>query len=151
GGLEISLLREVARLRLLKDLADEDWDVGTARAYCRWVTRLAPHYQRQGMQPALTPKAFARLRSAKHEDLAVLGHCLLEHHAPAADRPSARQIALLDATLALFQKLPDKARRCLEGLESAPAGLAASHCPDFAAWLEHDPALDRHLHLCGLL
>ncbi len=151
-GLEIPLLGEAARLKLLSDLLDqESWDAETARAYCRWVTRLAPHYQRQGMQLALTPKAFARLRKAKHEDLAVLGLCLLEHHAPAADRTSARQIALLDATLALFQKLPDKARRCLEGLESAPAGLAASLCPDFATWLGHDPALDRYHHLCGLL
>lgn len=150
-GLERPLLRDVARLRLLNDLVDEDWDAGTARAYIRWATRLAPHYRQYGIELALTPKAFERLRAARQEELAVLGLCLLEHHAPVAGAPPARQIALLDATLALFQKLPDKARRCLEGLESVPAGLAAALCPDFAAWLEHDPALDRHLHLCGLL
>lgn len=150
-GLEIPLLREVARLRLLNDLLHEDWDVATVRAYCVWVAKLAPHYRQQGIRVALTAKGFSRLRAARHEELAILGHCLMTHHAPAAGEPSARQIALLDATLALFQKLPDKARRCLEGIELAPAGLGARICPDFAAWLEHDPDLDRYLHLCGLL
>lgn len=150
-GLEISLIRDVQRLGLLKAFVHRRWDAETARAYGRWVTRLAPHYQQQGVELALKPEAFARLRAAKHEDLAVLAHCLLEHHVPAAGAPSARQIALLDATLALFQKLPDKARRCLEGLESAPEGLAAAICPEFAVWLEHDPDLDRYLHLCSLL
>jgi hypothetical protein len=150
-GLEVSLLHDVARLRLLDDLVAEDWDVETARAYCQWVTRLAPHYRQHGVELALTPQAFPRLRGARREDLAVLGLCLLEHHTTATGRPTERRIALLDATLALFQRVPERARACLEGLDRAPAGLAATVCPAFAAWLEQEPNLDRYLHLRDLL
>ncbi len=54
---------------------------------------------------------------------------------------------VLDATLALFQRLPTKANAILGRLRGSAAGLGRSLVPDFAAWLDDDVLLDRCLHV----
>ena len=59
-------------------------------------------------------------------------------------------IAVLDATLGLFQKLPAKASGILDRLKGTSPGAGRRAFPELAAWLADDALLDRFTHLCQL-
>jgi hypothetical protein len=150
-GLSIEALQEAAQKQLLGEMIDRDWSTKTAQSYCKWVLQLAPHYQQQGIKLAISAETFEQLQRAKNEELALLAQCLLAHHAVNSERAAKQQIATLDATIALFQKLPQRVRDCLKNLEETPPTLGQSLYPEFAAWLGESNGLNRYLHLCALL
>lgn len=125
-------------------------DVRSARAYATWATRLAAHYESLGITFSLPAELFENL--PRNEDLAVLAMCLMEHtrelggesKPPNAD---VDPLATLDATLALFKKLPRKARSVVSRLRDVKAGEGARLFPDVAAWLGDDALLDRYVHV----
>jgi hypothetical protein len=145
-GLAIDLVAEAAEKKHIEPLATVP-DVRAARAYATWVTRLAAHYQAQGIAFTLSPELFASL--PKNEDLAVLAMCLMEQ--VDGKTPNARDpIEVLDATLALFQKLPTKAKGILGNLRREKAGEGRRLFPELAAWLDDDALLGRCIHVARL-
>jgi hypothetical protein len=146
-GLELELVAEAASIRQVDDLARVP-DVRAARAYATWATRLAAHYESLGVRFSLSPELFANL--PKSEDLAVLAMCLMEHVDPKSENKAADPIAVLDSTLALFQKLPAKARGILGNLRGTNAGEGRRLFTDFAQWLDDDTLLDRLVHVARL-
>lgn len=147
-GLSLDLVRDAVTHGLVEELAEVS-DVRAARAYATWATRLRAHYKEQGIVFKLSPELFSNL-PARGEDLAVLAMCLLEQADPKATH--ADPVATLDATLALFQRLPNKAASVLLRLRGGTPGAARRIVPDLAAWLDDDELLDRCIHLetvCG--
>jgi hypothetical protein len=150
-GLPLEDLEAVEQRGLLPELLEQGWDTSVARSYCRWALRLAPHYEQQGIKLALSTKTFSHLQHAKNEELALLAQCLLEQDASDAKRAAQNQIATLDATLSLFQKIPQSFRDCLKGLDEIPEGLAEKHFPAFSAWLKETSTLNKFIYYCSLL
>lgn len=147
-GLELELVAEAAEKKHAASLARVR-DVRAARAYATWATRLSAHYESQGIAFSLPPELFSSLPA--NEDLAVLAMCLMEHVAPrSASPPAGDPIAVLDATLALFQKLPEKARGIVGNVRGAEAGAGRRAFPELAQWLDDDALLDRLVHVARL-
>ena len=125
-------------------------DVRAARAFATWVTRLAAHYEAQGI--IVHTLARALREPAEERDLAVLAMCLMEQVDGAETRATQESsehrdpIAVLDATLALFQKLPVKARGILGNLRRQATGEGRRLFPDLAAWLDDDESSIRCIH-----
>lgn len=147
-GLELDLVAEAAEKKHVASLARVN-DVRAARAYATWATRLSAHYGAQGVAFSLPPELFANLPA--NEDLAVLAMCLMEHVDPRSESPPAGDpIAVLDSTLALFQKLPEKARGVLGNVRATEAGAGRRAFPELAEWLDDDALLDRLVHVARL-
>ncbi|MDF2695524.1 MAG: hypothetical protein K0S65_3907, partial [Labilithrix sp.] len=148
-GLELDLIADAAEKRQVENLTRVP-DVRSARAYATWATRLSAHYEAQGITFSLSPELFSNL--PRNEDLAVLAMCLMDHVDPKSEPKSgaADPIAVLDSTLALFQKLPAKARSILGSLRGTEAGEGRRSFPDFARWLDDDALLDRLVHVSRL-
>ncbi|OJY22968.1 MAG: hypothetical protein BGO98_33630 [Myxococcales bacterium 68-20] len=146
-GLEVDLVAEVASINHVEDLARVP-DARAARAYATWATRLSAHYESQGVAFSLSPELFANL--PKNEDLAVLAMCLMEQVDPKSESKAPDPIAVLDSTLALFQRLPAKARGILGNLRADAAGEGRSRFPELAGWLDDDARLDRLIHVARL-
>lgn len=148
-GLELELVAEAAEKKHVEQLASVP-DVRAARAYATWATRLSAHYASRGISFSLSPELFTNL--PRNEDLAVLAMCLMEHVDPKSDAKAAPAdpIAVLDATLALFQKLPAKAKGILGSLRGTEPGEGRRLFPDFAKWLDDDALLDRLVHVARL-
>jgi hypothetical protein len=126
-------------------------NVRAARAFATWVTRLVPHYRALGVTFELSPELFTHL--PKNEDVAVLAVCLMEQaRAPGADAkgPAVDPIAVLDATLGMFSKLPAKAAGILDRLKGTTPGAGRRAFPELAAWLGEDTLLDRFVHLAHI-
>ncbi len=154
-GLDVELVALAAKHGHGDELAQLS-DMRSARAYATWVSRLADHYKARGIRFTLSPDLFAHL--PKNEDLGVLAMCLMEQMSPspaasgASAPPKGDPIAILDATLALFQRLPDKAKHVLDVLRSAKAGEGRRLYPALTAWLGDDGSalVDRCVHLARL-
>ncbi len=146
-GLEIDLVEQGAKDGQLGS-AIRVPDVRAARAYLTWASRLAAHYKAMGITFSLSPELFHNL--PRDEDLGVLAICLMEH-ARDPDASRADPIAVLDATLGLFQKLPTKAKEILGRLRNIEAGAGRSAFPEVAAWLGDDDILDRYVHVLRLI
>jgi hypothetical protein len=148
-GLELELVAESAEKKQLDNLARVP-DVRSARAYATWATRLSTHYEARGISFSLSPELFTNL--PRNEDLAVLAMCLMEHVDPKLEAKTGTTdpIAVLDSTLALFQKLPAKAKTILASLRGTDAGEGRRCHPDFARWIDDDVLLDRLLHVARL-
>lgn len=152
-GLDVELVALAAKHGHGDELAQLG-DMRSARAYATWVSRLADHYEARGIRFTLSPELFAHL--PKDEDLGVLAMCLMEQISPspasASAPPKGDPIAILDATLALFQRLPDKAKHVLDVLRSAKAGEGRRLYPALTAWLGDDGSalVDRCVHLARL-
>ncbi|MBX3219925.1 MAG: hypothetical protein KF795_05350 [Labilithrix sp.] len=147
-GLELDLVAEAAEKKHVANLARVG-DVRAARAYATWATRLSAHYESQGITFSLPPELFVNLPA--NEDLAVLAMCLMEHVDPKSEGSApADPIAVLDATLALFKKLPAKARGILGSLRGTEAGEGRRQHPELARWLDDDALLDRLAHVARL-
>ena len=120
-----------------------------ARAYATWATKLVPHYRALGITFELSPELFTHL--PRNEDVAVLAVCLMEQAREGAKTdpkaPPADPIAILDATLGMFQKLPAKAASILARLKGTNHGAGRRAFPELAAWLDDDALLDRFVHL----
>ncbi len=121
-----------------------------ARAFATWATRLVPHYKSLGITFELSPELFTHL--PRNEDVAVLAVCLMEQTKEGAvgKAPGVDPIAVLDATLGLFQKLPAKASGILDRLKGTSPGAGRRAFPELAAWLDDDALLDRFAHLSHL-
>jgi hypothetical protein len=121
-----------------------------ARAFATWATRLVPHYRALGISFDLSPELFTHL--PKNEDVAVLAVCLMEQAKDGAvgKTPGVDPIAVLDATLGLFRKLPAKAGSILDRLKGTSPGAGRSAFPELAAWLDDDALLDRFVHLARI-
>jgi hypothetical protein len=143
AGLDLELLRTVGNKKQLDQVASLV-DVRSVRAFITWSGRLKDHYTKHGLELNLSPELFLEL--PKNEDLAVLTHCLLDHHA----EPSSDPIGTLDATLGLFQRLPARASALLQELRRAPPGEGRRLDPDFAAFVGDDALLDRSIHIAKL-
>ncbi|MBX3191008.1 MAG: hypothetical protein KF819_28690 [Labilithrix sp.] len=144
-GLEIDLAREACKLGHAENLARAA-NARAARAYATWVTKLVPHYRALGINFDVSPDLFAHL--PRNEDVALLAVCLMES---SRDETAAKDpIAVLDATLGMFQKLPAKARGILARLEGTTHGAGRRAFPELAAWLADDALLDRFVHLSGV-
>lgn len=124
-------------------LPPSDWPLRKASSYLSWKARLAPALQGAGIDADLGPESFAALDLAKEEEVGVLCLALIGQR-----KEMAR---VLDATLGLFRKVPETARKCLKDLDSPPRGLGCRTDPELAAWLDDDELLDRYLHLRSLL
>ncbi len=109
-----------------------------------------PHYKSLGITFELSPDLFTHL--PRNEDVAVLAVCLMEQTKEGAvGKPAGVDpIAVLDATLGLFQKLPAKASGILDRLKGTSPGAGRRAFPELAAWLADDALLDRFTHLCQL-
>lgn len=122
-------------------------NVRAARAFATWVTRLVPHYRSLGITFDLSPELFTHL--PRNEDVAVLAVCLMEQARGTTDPKAtiADPIAVLDATLGMFSKLPVKAAGILDRLKGTTPGAGRKAFPELAAWLDDDALLDRFVHL----
>ncbi|MBL9103065.1 MAG: hypothetical protein JNL82_19120 [Myxococcales bacterium] len=150
AGFPPALLEQVIAHAQHDRLAGLQGDVTLATAYADWLVRLVPHYkQRLGVDLELEPDHFARLHASHRGGLALLAHCLIEHHAPDERDPEAH-LARLRATLGLFAARPRRAEALLADLSHAPAGRGRERFPEFAAWLGDPALLDRYCHLCEL-
>jgi hypothetical protein len=143
-GLELDLVSRAAAAGQLDGLVKAGKSVRAARAFASWATRLVPHYKALGIDLVLSPELFANL--PRNEDLGVLAFCLVETE----KKPGADPIAILDATLGLFQKLPAKAAGILTRLRGTTPGAGRAAFPELAAWLDDDALLDRYVHLTRL-
>jgi hypothetical protein len=121
-----------------------------ARAFAMWATRLVPHYRALGITFELSPELFTHL--PRNEDVAVLAVCLMEQtkEGVVGKTPGVDPIAVLDATLGLFQKLPAKAGGILDRLKGTSPGVGRRTFPELAAWLDDDALLDRFVHLAHI-
>lgn len=148
GGLELDLVVRACKEGHADALARAP-NLRAARAYATWATRLVPHYRALGITFELSPELFAHL--PRNEDVAVLAVCLMEQArggaTTATAKPVADPIAVLDATLGMFNKLPAKASGILERLEGTTPGAGRRAFPELAAWLGDDTLLDRFVHL----
>ena len=142
-GLELELVLRAQKEGHADALARAP-NVRAARAFATWVTRLVPHYRALGITFDLSPELFTHL--PKNEDVAVLAVCLMEQ-AGATKTPAVDPIAVLDATLGMFGKLPAKAAGILDRLKGTTPGSGRRAFPELAAWLGEDPLLDRFVHL----
>jgi hypothetical protein len=146
-GLELDLVARTEKEGQSDALARAP-NVRAARAFATWVTRLVPHYRALGITFELAPELFTHL--PKNEDVAVLAVCLMDHAGIAnanAKTPAADPIAVLDATLGMFSKLPVKAAGILERLKGTSPGAGRRAFPELAEWLADDALLDRFVHL----
>ncbi len=148
-GLAPAIVDLVIALGLHERLTALTGDVALAAAYADWLVRLVPHYRRLGLEVDLRPQHFARLHATHRGGLALLAHCLIEHHAP-DERGADAQLARLRATLGLFAARPRRAEALLAELTHAPPGAGHHHFPEFATWLGDAALLDRFCHLCVL-
>ena len=148
-GLAPALVEQVVALGQHEHLASLTGDATLAAAYADWLVRLVPHYRRLGALVELHPLHFARLHTTHRGGLALLAHCLIEHHAP-DERGADAQLARLRATLGLFAARPRRAEALLAELTHAPPGAGHDNFPEFAAWLGDPALLDRFCHLCVL-
>ena len=134
-------------------------NVRAARAFATWATKLVPHYRALGITFELSPEMFTHL--PRNEDVAVLAVCLMEQAgavagtgaagaAGAAAAVKADPIAVLDATLGMFSKLPVKAAGILDRLKGTTPGAGRKAFPELAAWLGEDALLDRFVHLAHI-
>ena len=123
-----------------------------ARAFATWATRLVPHYRALGITFELSPELFAHL--PRNEDVAVLAVCLMERSTAAgaagANATKTDPIAVLDATLGMFSKLPVKAAGILDRLKGTTPGAGKRAFPELAEWLDDDALLDRFVHLAHI-
>ena len=158
GGVDLDLLASACKQGLADTLARAD-NARAARAYAIWATKLVPEYKRLGITFELSPELFNHL--PRNEDVAILAVCLMEQsrgahaHANANlrnDKPhaGADPIAVLDATLGMFQKLPQKASGILQRLRGTSLGAGRRAFPELAAWLDDDALLDRFVHLARI-
>ncbi len=151
-GLELELLVRACK-EGHADALGRAANMRAARAYATWATRLVPHYRAMGITFELSPELFTHL--PRNEDVAVLAVCLMEQARDGAvaagrgEKPVAGQdpIAILDATLGMFQKLPVKAAGILARLKGTNPGAGRRAFPELAAWLDADTLLDRFVHL----
>lgn len=151
-GLELELVVRACKEGNAEALARAP-NLRAARAYATWATRLVPHYRTLGISFELSPELFTHL--PRNEDVAVLAVCLMEQARegrPAAARAGSPPdpIAVLDATLGMFSKLPAKASSILDRLRGTSPGAGRRAFPDFAAWLDDDALLDRFVHLAHI-
>jgi hypothetical protein len=147
-GLELELVVRAQKEGHAEALARAP-NVRAARAFATWVTRLVPHYRALGITFELSPELFTHL--PKNEDVAVLAVCLMEQAgAGNAKVQGADPIAVLDATLGMFSKLPTKAVSILVRLKGTTPGAGRQAFPDLAEWLGDDTLLDRFVHLARL-
>jgi hypothetical protein len=149
AGFPPALLERVIAHDQHKRLAGLRGDADLAIAYADWLVRLVPHYKNLGVTLELEPAHFARLHATHRGGLALLAHCLIQHHAP-GERGAEAQLARLRATLGLFAARPRRAEALLGDLSHAPGGLGRRHFPEFADWLADDELLDRFCHLSEL-
>ncbi len=149
AGLAPALVEQVIALKQHTHLTALTGDVALATAYADWLVRLVPHYRRLGIKVDLRPEHFARLHATHRGGLALLAHCLIEHHAP-DERGADAQVARLRATLGLFTARPRRTEALLTELADAPAGRGRQHFPELAAWLGDTTQLDRYCHLSVL-
>jgi|GEM_PF-3561320 len=153
AGLELERVREACAAGYGDDLARAG-SARAARAFVTWATRLVPHYKKLGIDFELSPELFAHL--PKNEDVAMLAVCLMEQTRERGRGASAKKteatdpIAVLDATLGMFAKLPQKASGILARLKGTSPGAGARAFPELAAWLGDDALLDRFVHLARL-
>jgi hypothetical protein len=150
-GLEIDLVVRACKEGHAEALVRSP-NVRAARAFATWATKLVPHYRSLGITFELSPEMFTHL--PHNEDVAVLAVCLIEQAAPtatgAAAAVKADPIAVLDATLGMFSKLPVKAAGILDRLKGTSPGAGKKAFPDLAAWLGDDALLDRFVHLAHI-
>ncbi|MEA2750962.1 MAG: hypothetical protein QOI41_5105, partial [Myxococcales bacterium] len=131
-------------------------NVRAARAFATWATKLVPHYRALGITFELSPELFTHL--PRNEDVAVLAVCLMEQAgaatgaraAAAAGGVKTDPIAVLDATLGMFSKLPVKAAGILDRLKGTSPGAGKKAFPELAEWLGDDALLDRFVHLAHI-
>ncbi|MBI4821130.1 MAG: hypothetical protein HY791_33025 [Deltaproteobacteria bacterium] len=118
-----------------------------AAEHAQWLMTLGPHFKRLGAKLELTATSFRKIHhlSERKVELHVLARVLLDLGR------RGDLVASLDATLALFKRMPAGVDTLKAQLEGTAKGLGASTNPDFAAWLGDDPSLDRYLHLRRLL
>jgi hypothetical protein len=147
-GLEIDLVIRACKEGHAEALVRAP-NVRAARAFATWATKLVPHYRSLGITFELSPEMFTHL--PRNEDVAVLAVCLIEQSAaPSATGAAAVKtdpIAVLDATLGMFSKLPVKAAGILGRLKGTSPGAGKKAFPELAAWLGDDSLLDRFVHL----
>lgn len=149
GGVDLDLLESACKQGLADTLARAD-NARAARAYAMWATKLGPEYKRLGITFELSPELFNHL--PRNEDVAILAVCLMEQSRQKSDKPQAAAdpIAVLDATLGMFQKLPQKASGILQRLQGTALGAGRRAFPELAAWLDDDALLDRFVHLARI-
>lgn len=145
-GLDLELVTQACTEGHAEALARAP-NLRAARAYATWATRLVPHYRALGITFELSPELFTHL--PRNEDVAVLAVCLMEQvrMGRADAKPAADPIAVLDATLGMFERLPAKASGILARLKGTSPGAGRSAFPELAAWLGDDVLLDRFVHL----
>lgn len=150
NGVLVEDLERAKAVHPLDSLFDPDADAAMVTAWCRWVSRLVPHYARMGVQLTLPVDLFARTRLTRNDDLEVLLHCLMSTTSTSG---SALEQALsnLDTTLSLFQGVPQHVRALVRGIHTVLRGLGRKVHPEFARWLDDDEVLDRYLHLTQLV
>jgi len=152
-GLELDLVVRAQKEGRADALARAP-NVRAARAFATWVTRLVPHYRALGITFELSPELFSHL--PKNEDVAILAVCLMEQGAGGAGAAAgakaqgADPIAVLDATLGMFSKLPTKAVSILVRLKGTTPGAGRQAFPELAGWLGDDTLLDRFVHLAHI-
>ena len=148
-GLDLELLTRACKEGHSDALAGAP-NARAARAFAMWVTRLVPHYRALGITFELSPELFTHL--PRNEDAAVLAVCLMEQAKDGAvgKSPGVDPIAVLDATLGLFQKLPAKAAGILGRLKGTSPGAGRRAFPELASWLDDDTLLDRFVHLAHI-
>lgn len=139
---DLGLAGEVTRLLHAPELA---------RGYGRWMTKLAPHFERIGAKLSVSARQYEQLarRAAKQSDLALLAHCLISHHATPSQETLQADLANLDATLGLFRAEDTNLPDIVAKLRASRSGIGRRLYPDFAAWLDDDEHLDRFLTLAG--
>ena len=156
-GLEIELVVQACK-EVSADTLARAPNARGARAFATWSARLVPHYRSLGITFELSPEMFTHL--PRNEDVAVLAVCLMEH-ATATTRAGAANaangapakidpIAILDATLGMFSKLPAKAAGILDRVKGTSPGAGKKAFPELAAWLDEDALLDRFVHLARI-
>lgn len=149
---EVIAAGDLGFLRAASQLAEKPAELA---AYCAWMTRLSPHYQRLGVTFELDAEHFQSLYRAtgrgQNQALAVLAHCLVSHHQQLSPATVARQVTELDATLGLFQRVPAMASELVSAISDSAPGLGARTHAGFASWLNTDHLLDRYLHLLRLI
>ena len=103
-------------------------------------------------------RALARALHASAEERGRRGPRGVPHGARAqpgrrhagAKTPPPDPIAVLDATLGMFSKLPAKAAGILDRLKGTTPGAGRRAFPELAEWLGDDALLDRFVHLAHI-
>ncbi|MFO0589254.1 MAG: hypothetical protein U0441_17080 [Polyangiaceae bacterium] len=149
-GLSVDVIGDLVRMKREKEIGELPSDPESAAAYVDWVRTLAPHYASLGLDVPLSPTMWKRFAGARKSDLAVLGLCLMKHHTKADADTADQAIARLDATLALFAKMPADVTAILTELSGTTPGAGRAAMPEIAAWLDDDALLDRYVHLARI-